>query len=125
MTNERPPETKSTPAEVVEIYIAGDYDRARDICRQFCVRVPRCVTVSKTQFIYTHGEESGVVVAFRSYPRFPQPPQLMPLAEMLADELMEGLCQRNAMLCNRTTHEWRHLDCDEIEEAEEILRQND
>lgn len=103
---------KSMPAETVEIYIAGDYDKARDICRYWCVDVPRCVTVTRTSFIYTHGEESGVVVALRSYPRFPQPPQLMPLAEDLADTLMEGLCQRTAMLCNRTTHEWRYLDCE-------------
>ncbi len=110
--------SKAMPAEVVEIYIAGDYDKARDICRQFCARVPRCVTVSRTQFIYTHGEESGVVVALRSYPRFPQPPQLMPLAEILADELMEGLCQRTAMLCNRSTHEWRYLDCENTQDRE-------
>lgn len=103
---------KSMPAETVEIYIAGDYDKARDICRQWCVKVPRCVTVTRTSFIYTHGEESGVVVALRSYPRFPQPPQLMPLAEELADALMGGLCQRTAMLCNRSTHEWRYLDCE-------------
>lgn len=103
-------EVKSTPAEVVEIYIAGDYDKARDICRQWCAKIPRCVTVAKTSVIYTHGEESGVVVGLRSYPRFPQPPQLMPLAEDLADMLMEGLCQRTVMLCNRSTHEWRHLD---------------
>jgi len=108
-------ETKSLPAETVEIYIAGDYDKARDICRHWCVKVPRCVTVTKTSFIYTHGEEPGVVVALRSYPRFPQPPQLTPLAENLADELMAGLCQRTAMICNRTHHEWRYLDEDEAD----------
>jgi hypothetical protein len=96
-------ESKSMPAEVVEIHIAGDYDKARDICRHWCKKVPRCVTVTKTSFIYTYGEE---------YPKFPQPPQLMPLAEDLADTLMEGLCQRTAMLCNRSTHEWRYFDCE-------------
>ena len=107
-------ESKSMPAEVVEIHIAGDYDKARDICRHWCKKVPRCVTVTKTSFIYTYGEEFGVIVALRSYPKFPQPPQLMPLAEDLADMLMEGLCQRTAMLCSRTTHEWRHLDFESV-----------
>ena len=102
--------TKVTQAEVVEIHIAGDYNKARDICRQWCVEVPRCVTISKQKFIYTHGEESGVVIALRSYPRFPQPPQLMPLAENLADKLMDGLCQKTCMICNRNTHEWRYLE---------------
>lgn len=98
--------TKTWPAETVEIYLAGDYDKARDICRQWCARVPRCVTVTKTSYIYTHGEESGVMVGLRSYPRFPQPPQLLPLAEDLAELLMKGLCQRSAMICNGTTHHW-------------------
>lgn len=105
--------SKVTAAEVVEIHIAGDYDKARDICRQWCVKVPRCVTVTKTSFIYTYGEEQGITATLRSYPRFPQPPQLMPLAEDLADTLMEGLCQRTAMICNRQTHEWRHLDLED------------
>lgn len=53
------------------IYIAGDFDKARDVCRQFCYKVGLCVNVTKHAYIYTGGEEDGVMVELINYPRFP------------------------------------------------------
>jgi len=51
--------------------MAGDVDHARQIVRRWCKETPCCVTVTPTTFIYSGGEESGFVVGFRNYPRFP------------------------------------------------------
>jgi hypothetical protein len=59
------------PTVVVELFMAGDIDSARQIVRLFVKECPCCVTVSETTFIYRGGEERGFVVGFRNYPRFP------------------------------------------------------
>ena len=80
----------------ISIFIAGDYDRARQFCREFCMDSGACVTVSPTSYIYTGGEESGVVVGFINYPRFPAAKDdILAKAEQLADDLMHGLCQHS------------------------------
>ena len=98
-------------AKTYEIYIAGDYERARETCRHWTVENPQCVTVSRSTFIYTHGEESGVVIGLRSYARFPsEPGELEQLARWLCDRLMLDLCQRSAMICGPNDHEWITLE---------------
>lgn len=56
---------------VVEVFMAGDVEHAKQVTRVFCKENPVCVTVSPTTFIYRGGEESGFVIGFRNYPRFP------------------------------------------------------
>lgn len=56
---------------VVELFMAGDVEHAKQIVRKFCAERPCCVTVTPTTYIYRGGEEAGFVVAFRNYPRFP------------------------------------------------------
>lgn len=56
---------------VVEVFMAGDVEHAKQITRRFCKDNPICVTVTPTTFIYRGGEESGFVIGFRNYPRFP------------------------------------------------------
>lgn len=76
------------------IYIAGYVPKAEQICREFCMEVGECVTVTPTNFIYKGGEECGVVVGFINYPRFPRiPEEIDHRAMVLADRLMVGLCQ--------------------------------
>lgn len=62
---------KSCPSWPVSIFIAGDVDLARETCRVYCNDVGLCVTVTPTCYIYTGGEESGVIVGLINYPRFP------------------------------------------------------
>jgi hypothetical protein len=91
----------------VNIHIAGNYDDARRICREFCMEVGECVTVTPTTYIYTGGEEAGVLVRFINYPRFPrEAPQIMATAAELAERLMFGLSQHSYTLENPTGTQW-------------------
>lgn len=76
-----------------EIAIAGDYDDARRCCREFC-EVGLCVTVTRTSYTYTGGEQSGVLVRLINYPRFPKTPdEIEKTARELAEYLRSSLCQ--------------------------------
>lgn len=80
----------------VSIFIAGDYDEARDICRAFCDEEGLCVTVTPTAYVYTGGEEAGVIVGLINYPRFPsEPSDILTTAKLLALELMHKLEQES------------------------------
>lgn len=61
----------------VQIFTAGDYDRAVQVCQEYCDRVGLCVTVSRTLYVYTGGQEHGLVVGLINYLRFPALPGLI------------------------------------------------
>lgn len=101
-TKYRTPQSGETvrhePTRVVEVFMAGDIEHAKQIVRRFCIDTPICVTVTPTTFVYTGGEESGFVVGFRNYPRFPTDPySLRAAAADLAERLREALGQRSYM----------------------------
>lgn len=80
------------------IYIAGDYNDAKRICKEYCVR-GACVTVQKCEYIYTGGSEPGVVVGFVNYPRFPSSrDELVDKALALATLLRQGLFQDSFLI---------------------------
>jgi len=80
----------------VTIFIAGDASVAKNICREFCDDVGLCVTVTSTTYIYTGGEEDGVIVGLINYPRFPSKPEdIVEKAELLARKLLTGLKQQS------------------------------
>jgi len=84
------------PSFSVQICMAGNYDDAQRICRQFCFEVGYCVTVTRTEYVYTGGQESGFIVGLINYPRFPKAPsEITDTAEQLGMRLMEGLCQQS------------------------------
>ena len=56
---------------VVELFMAGDVEHAKQVIRRFCKERPCCVTVTPTTYIYNGGEEAGFIVGVRNYPRFP------------------------------------------------------
>ena len=62
---------KIEPAYNINIYIAGDVQRIKNLCSRYCMNVGFCVTVTQTDFVYTGGVESGAIVGVVSYPRFP------------------------------------------------------
>lgn len=62
------------------------------ICQQFVNKKGLCVTVTPTKFVYTDGNESGVVIGLIQYPRFPKKidyliEQSKEFAELLMNEL--------------------------------------
>ena len=92
----------------ITIYVAGDEARARRICREFCDARGWCVTVTPTVYVYTDGDEAGVIVGVVNYPRFPSTPdELWAKAIGLADALRTGLAQTSALLQSPDRCEWR------------------
>ena len=86
----------SAPSFPVSIFVAGNQDEARRICRQFCDEEGLCVTVTPTAYVYTGGEEAGVIVGLINYPRFPKgPSEIVQTATLLALELMHKLEQES------------------------------
>jgi hypothetical protein len=88
-----------TPSYPVQIWIAGDPAKALEICRAYCDEVGFCVTVTPTSYVYTGGQEAGVVVGLINYGRFPSEPQaIFAHAEKLALRLIDGLGQQSASI---------------------------
>lgn len=70
------------------IYMAGDLDVAKRVCRKFC-EVGLCVNIYQTDYIYTLGEELGFCVELINYPRFPSSSEsIFDSAKSLAEFLL-------------------------------------
>ena len=54
-----------------DIFIAGDIEQAKQVCREYCYQIGLCVTIEPVAYIYTGGEEAGVRIGLINYPRFP------------------------------------------------------
>lgn len=100
-------EEQLCPTFGATIYIAGDEQTAKHICRQYCFEVGLCVTIEPTTFIYTGGEEAGVRVGLINYPRFPTTPDaIFETACALGDKLMHGLCQHSYSVVGPNKTRW-------------------
>ena len=73
-----------------KIWMAGDYHLAKEFLRTYCDR-GFCVSIQKTDYIYTFGEECGFCVSIINYPRFQR--SLSEL-EASAKDIANGLCFR-------------------------------
>ena len=87
---------KSAKTHVIKIYIAGDKALARQVLQEYVMR-GCCVSISDEEYIYTMGNETGIVVNLINYPRFPKRPQelldqALDLAQMLIVKLHQGSC---------------------------------
>jgi hypothetical protein len=90
--------TKITKSFWANIYMAANLESAEQVCREFCLS-GMCVTVTRTNYIYTKGEESGVVVGLLNYPRFPRSDeQIITAAKDLGNMLMERCCQGSYLI---------------------------
>ena len=90
-------EIKSTaPTHVIKIYIAGDKNLARQVLQEYVMK-GLCVSISDEEYIYTMGNETGIVVNVINYPRFPKKAhellhEAIELAELLVEKLYQGSC---------------------------------
>ncbi|WLF95712.1 hypothetical protein Q5698_08515 [Brucella intermedia] len=92
---------------VVSIYIGGDLEQAKQVCREWCMEAGACVTVEPVDFIYTGGEENGVRVGFINYPRFPaDEAYIVERATALALRLTDRLCQLSFSIVAPTETHW-------------------
>lgn len=87
--------TKECETIAVRLWIAGDFHVAKQLVREYCMK-GLCVTVAPVSYIYTGGEEAGILVTLINYPRFPTNENgLVYDAEQLGFTLMEKLCQQS------------------------------
>jgi hypothetical protein len=90
--------TKTEKTFTADIYIAGDINTIRTVCRKWCRR-GACVTITPTQFAYTGGFEDGAIIGLINYPRFPSTPeQVIEKATDLTKILIEECCQLSASI---------------------------
>ena len=87
---------KTCKTEVIKIHIAGDMMLARTILQEYVMR-GACVSMAEEEYVYTMGNESGMVITLINYPRFPKESgeilvQAMDLAQMLIVKLYQGSC---------------------------------
>ena len=88
--------TCTAPTIRYDVFIAGDLEQAKQLCREYVFDVGLCVTVEPVTYIYTGGEESGVRIGLINYPRFPtDAEELFAKASVLAEHLMHRLCQHS------------------------------
>lgn len=85
------------PTYTAQIYIGGDFEKAKMFCRKFCDEVGECVTVEPVHYAFTDGSEEGVRVGFINYGRFPrEPDEILSRATALAAFLITALRQESA-----------------------------
>ena len=78
------------------IYIAGDVADAKKIIRKYVWEEGLCVTITPLDYIYTGGEEAGMMVELINYPRFPaKSSKIAEIAVDLGMTLMQKLYQRS------------------------------
>ena len=83
----------SAKTHVIKIYIAGDRNLARQVLQKYVMK-GACVSISEEEYIYTMGNESGIVVNIINYPRFPkEESELLNEAYLLAQTLIEDMHQ--------------------------------
>lgn len=80
----------------IRIWIAGDYQDACRVTRQFCSNEGACFALTPCDYIYSGGQEEGVCVTLIHYPRFQSTPAaLLDKARRLAVQLQRSLFQRS------------------------------
>jgi hypothetical protein len=80
----------------VKIYLAGPIEVAKQFIRKKAKKQGMCVTIEPTTYIYTGGEETGYVIGYINYPRFPKTSNVIwELAHELAHELKDETGQKS------------------------------
>lgn len=98
---------KSEPTIRFDIFIAGDLDQAKQVCREVCMQGGLCVTIEPTTYIYMGGEEAGVRVGIINYPRFPSTAEALEAQALdLAHKLRERLCQHSFTVTGPDMSHW-------------------
>jgi hypothetical protein len=88
-------ETYSADGVKLQVPIVHSLWDVQSVLRDYCDIVGLCVTLSETQYIFTHGSERGIVVGLINYPRFPSTPEAIRGHAMeLAARLKVALGQR-------------------------------
>lgn len=89
--------------DYVTLHIAGDYEVARQVAREFTFKHGACFELTKVDYCYTGGLESGLTARIIAYPRFPKSSfDLFKEMKAFADILAEKLCQKSFTIETKT-----------------------
>jgi|AGFS01.1.fsa_nt_gi hypothetical protein len=93
-------ELKNTvPTFYANLHIAGNFDVCQQECNRITYEFGFCFQVSKVEYIYTGGQESGMLIRVINYPRFPRDPEeITKLCTQFGFRLAEKLCQKSFTL---------------------------
>lgn len=96
---------KQTKTVRCKIYMAGDFQIAKNVIRKWTAKIGQCVTLTATEYIYTYGCEQGFIIGFINYPRFPSnETKTLQRAKMLGKFLMKECSQCSYTIeCNNQT----------------------
>jgi hypothetical protein len=87
--------TKFIPDEPEINHIHHTMSEVSEVCRKYCDEKGFCVSVTPTNYIYTHGQEHGVIVGIINYPRFPSNDEILKARALeLADLLRKEMGQK-------------------------------
>lgn len=85
------------------IHVAGDYDVARSACREIAYGFGFCFQLHKVDYVYSGGEESGLLIRVINYPRFPRTPEeITKLTVEFAKIIADKLCQKSFTVETKT-----------------------
>lgn len=99
--------TTDVPTFWARIFIAGNLATVKATCQTYCDEVGLCVTVERSHYIYTDGNERGAVIGLINYPRFPSTPEeIFERAEKLALRVMEACEQRSFSIMTPAFTRW-------------------
>ena len=102
---------KKTKSCEIKIFIAGDIVQIKQVVRMYCQETGFCVTVTPTSYIYTGGEEEGVIIGVINYPRFPQEPlSLFIRAYRLGKRIMRKCNQKSFTVAGPKQTWWFYSD---------------
>ncbi len=117
------PYIKQTKSCHIQIYIAGDYEKAIQSTNDYCNEVGYCVTVTPTSYVHTSGPDNGlpgVIVGLINYPRFPKDAaDLLKHAIAIAEKLREDLDQESFSIQTPDKTIWYSYRREDMEKADE------
>ena len=97
----------TTNTYTIKLCLAGPIEVAKQVIREYCLKVGLCVTITPTTYIYTGGEETGYDVGFVNYPRFPADyEKLEDTARELMHLLLDATFQHSALMITPKQTEW-------------------
>ncbi|AFA44298.1 hypothetical protein RaK2_00025 [Klebsiella phage vB_KleM_RaK2] len=93
------------------IHIAGDLAAAERFCTEYAFQKGWCTQIYPCKYIYTGGQESGIVARIISYPRFVKSFDIQndEVVEF-AKEMAKYLCQKSFTIENKNSTTYYESD---------------
>lgn len=94
------------------LHIAGSYDVALQAAKEFAYKHGICFQITKVDYVYTGGHETGITARLLKYPRFPKSnDEILDEMKRFAPILAEKMCQKSYTI--ETTFDTIYFTSDE------------